>query len=220
MPELNRTCTQTTECEYQWFSSQWSKCSADCGKGVQTRNVLCGKIDKDGVKPSEDETKCDATEKPEISKECDSGKMCEGQWFTGPWNDCSKKCGGGKRSRKVLCIADGNSVAPAKCGEETIEFATEDCNKEPCVDDELIPLDTTANPIEEDDEGEEYCDEDDEDSNLELIDYDTSSSPFDSSTEFESSSSSLFTDELMQSDSTFSTDTSDDTTDLYCMLFD
>lgn len=184
----------------------------DCGTGVQTRNVLCGKFGKGAVTPAKDESKCDAAEKPETTKECDAGKKCEGLWFTGPWSDCSKKCGGGKRTRKVLCIADGKEVKPDKCGEDSIAFSSEDCNKEPCVEDELIPIDTTANPIEEDDESEEYCDEDDEDSSLELVDIDTS-------TEFESSSSSLsslFTDELMQSDSTDSTDTSDSSS-LFCM---
>lgn len=182
---------------------------------MQTRNIVCGKLVKGGVTPAEDESKCEAAEKPENTKECDTGKKCEGQWFTGPWSDCSKKCGGGKRQRKVLCIADGNAVAPAKCGEDTIAFSSEDCNKEPCVEDELIPIDTTANPIEEDDEGEDWCDEDEEDSSVELVDIE-SSSPFDSTTESESSSSSLSTEELMQSDSTYSTDTSDGST-IFCM---
>lgn len=224
LPELSRPCNQTVECDYQWFSSQWSKCSVECGKGVQTRNIVCGKLSKGGVTPAEDESKCDAEDKPENTKECDTGKKCEGQWFTGPWSDCNKKCGGGKRTRKVLCIGDGNAVAPAKCGEDDIAFSSEDCNKEPCVDDELIPIDTTAKPIEEDDEGEDWCDEDEE-SDLEVIDIESSTPLYessDSSTEFgassessseSSSSSSLFTEEdLMQSDSTFSTDMSDGTT--------
>lgn len=222
LPELSRPCKQTTECDFQWFASQWSKCSVDCGSGVQTRNVLCGKFDKNGVTPAGDESKCEASEKPEISKECDTGKKCEGLWFTGPWSDCSKPCGGGKRSRKVLCIADGKTAPATKCGEDTIAFSTEDCNKQPCVDDELIQVDTTSKPIEEDDEGEDYC-EDDED--FTLVDIDTteeiSSSTFDSTSEsdLESSSlaSSLSTDEML-SDSTYSTDeASDGTTYLFGM---
>lgn len=221
LPELSRPCNQTTECDFQWFKSQWSKCSVECGKGVQTRNVLCGKLGDNGIETAADKSKCDANEKPENSKECDSGKKCEGQWFNGPWSDCSKKCGGGKRTRKVICLADGNSVAPSKCGEDTIAFSSEDCNKQPCIDDPLIPLDTTANPLDVDDESEEYCDEDED---LEIVDssVDTSSSDFESTTELESSSSSLSTwstEELMQSDSTYSTDDSSDSTSLFCMCY-
>lgn len=214
VPELNRKCNQTTVCEYQWFSSQWSKCSVDCGTGVQTRNVVCGKFEKGSMTSAEDESKCEANEQPATTKECDTGKLCDGQWFAGPWSECNKRCGGGKRTRKVLCIAIGEPVAPAKCGEDTIAFSTEDCNKDPCVDDELLPLDTTAKSIEEDDEGEEWCDEIDESSNLELIDIE-SSSPIYVSASYESSSSSLFTEELMQSDSAYSMD-SRDGTPFYC----
>lgn len=48
------------------------------------------------------------------------------------------------------------------CNPETILFKSEDCNKDQCTEDEIIPVDTTSKPIEEDDEGEEYCDEDEE----------------------------------------------------------
>lgn len=222
MPELTRPCNQT-KCEFQWFTSQWSNCSVECGKGVQTRNVLCAQFDKDSVKPTADESKCTET-KPESSKECDSEKECPGQWFTGPWSSCTKECGGGEKTRKVLCIANGESVPVTQCSEDTIAFSKDECNKSPCIEDEIIPVDTTSNPIEADDEGDEYCDDDEEENSLEVIDtttVDSSSTTSDefSSTGSESTESSLITDELMLSDSTgFETDSSSDsTTDIYCM---
>lgn len=88
-------------------------------------------------------------------------------------------------------------------------------NKEPCVEDELLPVDTTAKPIEEDDEGEEYCEDDDLES-LEVIEITTSdefaSSTFSSTEESESTESTLNTDELMLSDSTYSSDSTQDLT--------
>lgn len=226
MPELSRPCNQTVECEHQWFSSQWSKCSVECGQGVQTRNVLCGKFDKNGVTPAEDESKCEASEKPENSKVCDTGKECEGQWFTGPWSDCNKPCGSGKRSRKVLCIANGKLATKASlCGEDSVAFPKEECNTQPCVDDEWIPVDTTSKPIEEDDEGEDWCPDDDDGEGFEIVsstdEIDTTTNESTSETEFDSSSSpsSLSTDDDMLSDSTYSSDeTSSDTTDLFCMI--
>lgn len=203
LPELTRDCKQT-KCEYQWFTSQWSKCSVDCGKGVQTRNVHCAQFDKDVIKPTTDESKCSAEEKPEASKECDTGKECPGQWFSGPWSKCSKPCGGGEKSRKVLCIANGEAVDAKQCGEDQIAFSNEECNKEPCVDDEIIPVDATSKPIESDDEGEDYC-EDEEDNSVEIVKSelnDASTTVDSSSANSESTESTLITDELMQSDGT------------------
>lgn len=213
-PELTRDCKQT-KCEYQWFTSQWSKCSVDCGKGVQTRNVHCAQFDNDVITPTKDESKCNAEEKPEASKECDTGKECPGQWFAGPWSKCSKTCGGGEKTRKVLCIANGEEVAAKKCNEDSIAFAREECNKEPCVDDELIPVDTTSNPIESDDEGEDFCDGDD-DSSVEIVQStldDVSTTTDSSSSSSDTTESTLITEELMQSDGTGETSDMTGTTD-------
>lgn len=225
---MTRPC-KAPACEYQWFTSQWSNCSADCGKGVQTRNVVCGQFVDNAIKPAEDESKC-KSEKPEGSKECDTQKECPGQWFSGPWSSCDKPCGGGTRTRKVMCIANGKAVPDTQCKEDTIEFSREDCNKQPCLEDETIPVDTTSQPIIEDDESEELCpDEDEEDTtdSLELIDMSSidTSTLTEESTGSESTESSLITDDLMLSDSTSSTDTdetdssSDGSTDISCKRF-
>lgn len=219
---MTRACNQT-KCDFQWFTSQWSNCSVDCGKGIQTRAVHCAQFDGTVITPTKDESKCDASLKPEGQKECNSNKECEGQWFAGPWSDCSKECGGGDKSRKVLCLSNGQSVAPEKCGEDKIVFAKDECNKDPCVDDELIPVDTTANPITEDDEGEEYCDEDDdEDTTIEIVDTSTSEMLSSTSSDFSSTSeSSLMTDDLMLSDSTDSSDSTQESmsTDSSCNIY-
>lgn len=165
VPELTRVCEAPSECDFQWFKSQWSACSAECGKGIQNRRVICAKFDGTSIKPSADESSCKVDEKPADTKDCEGKtKECPGQWFSGPFSDCDKKCGGGSRSREVLCIANGVAVKTTDCNQETIVFKSEDCNKEQCTEDEIIPVDTTSKPIEEDDEGEEYCDEDEEES--------------------------------------------------------
>lgn len=186
----------------------------DCGKGVQTRNVHCAQFDNDVIKPTVDESKCSADEKPESSKECDTGKECPGQWFTGPWSKCSKTCGGGQKSRKVLCIANVEAVEAKQCSEDSIAFANEDCNKEPCVDDEIIPVDTASKPIEADDEGEEYCDGDD-DSSLEVI-KSTLNDASATTTDDSDTTTSLVTEELMQSDGTGESSDITDSTGSYC----
>lgn len=216
-PELTRSC-KSAPCDFQWFTSQWSNCSAECGKGVQSRRVLCAKFEGASVNPADDESKCTG-EKPEESKECEVNKECPGQWFTGPWSSCDKECGGGKKTRKVLCLSNGTAVPNTKCDEETIEFSSDDCNKEPCIEDETIPLDSTSSPITEDDQGEEWCDDEDDESqettdSLEVIE--TTKDDVSSTTD------SAFTDTSDDTDSTLISDDDlmlSDSTDITCKFF-
>nr|XP_029723407.1 papilin-like isoform X4 [Aedes albopictus] len=208
MPELKREC-KSTPCEYQWFTSQWNKCSAVCGKGVQTRTVVCGVFDGQSLKRADDDYKCDASLRPESERECDGPAECPGQWFTGPWTECSKACGGGFMSRKVLCIANGSVVAETNCKVDTIELSTESCNSEDCTDDEIIPVDATSKPLEQDDyDDEEWCEDEDEDATespdgvLMVTDDSTLVDGVDLESSQVTTESSLETDEMMLSDAT------------------
>lgn len=217
---MQRPCETKTECEYQWFNSQWSACSSECGKGVQTRTIVCGQFDGKVVKLAQDNN-CDIAAKPEESRECDGPTECPGQWFTGPWSHCSAKCGGGQKTRKILCMADNKPADSAKCDEEKIEFGSEDCNTEACVEDETLPVDATSTTVSDDvdEDEEEYCDDEDSSEQLELsllsrfdgdgegvtsvdVTMDTSVSDGFEFDETTPSDSSLMTDEMMQSDAT------------------
>ncbi|XP_043651988.1 papilin isoform X5 [Drosophila teissieri] len=155
VPTLSRSC-KSPKCEAQWFSSEWSKCSAPCGKGVKSRIVICGEFDGKTVTPADDDSKCNKETKPESEQECEGEeKVCPGEWFTGPWGKCSKPCGGGERVREVLCLSNGTKSV--NCDEEKVEPLSEKCNAEACTEDEILPLTSTDKPIEDD---EEDCDED------------------------------------------------------------
>lgn len=187
---------------------------------------MCAQFDGDAVRPADDDSKCSADEKPKDSKVCENDKECAGQWFSGPWSSCDKECGGGKRTRKVLCLDNGKAVAETKCSKDTIEFSTDECNLIPCIEDETIPIDSTAKPIEEDDEGEDYCDEDEDEEDDEfttdagvVMVKGASLTPLVSDgIEIDSpdhTESSLFTEELMLSDATgFETEISESATDI------
>ncbi|XP_058060218.1 papilin [Anopheles bellator] len=162
MPELHRVC-ELTPCEYQWFTSQWSKCSAVCGTGVQTRTVVCGVFDGQSLKRADDDYKCDPTLKPEKERECEGPPECPGQWFAGPWTDCSKDCGGGVKSRKVLCIANATVVPETNCNVDSIQLTTESCNAHDCTEDEIIPVEAgTTLGVEDDYDEDELCDEEED----------------------------------------------------------
>lgn len=187
---------------------------------------MCGKLDGNSITKSDDDSKC-TDEKPIAERECTVEKECPGQWFSGPWGECDKKCGGGKRTRKVLCIANGAPVKETDCNEDTIEFRTDECNKDPCIEDEMIPVDATSKPITEDDEGEDWCDEDDETETtdemeiVKVIPTDSTgiSDGFDVDTtdSSDTTESTFITDDLMLSDATgFETDSTqtDSVTDI------
>ncbi|KAF3430423.1 hypothetical protein E2986_10746, partial [Frieseomelitta varia] len=161
-PELTRDCEAKKDCEFLWFASQWSNCSAKCGSGVQTRKVFCGTYDDETVKKAPDE-KCDAAGKFNETKNCTAEEECKGEWFAGPWSKCSKPCGGGTMTRKVICMKANKTVPLNNCDSNTIIFSTENCNDQACEEDEVIPMQPEKIKDlaeEEDDECEVYEDED------------------------------------------------------------
>jgi hypothetical protein len=45
---------------------------------------------------------------------------------------CSKPCGGGVMSRKVLCFIENKTVDANNCDPSLIHFSSETCNNNPC----------------------------------------------------------------------------------------
>ncbi|XP_065171313.1 papilin-like isoform X3 [Atheta coriaria] len=141
-PEAEKECTtEVKDCEYEWYASQWSECSAKCGKGVMTRKVFCASIE-DLTKAGDE--KCNPDIKYNNSMECEGEQeTCTGEWFSGPWSKCSKKCGGGEKTRKVICMREEETVAATECGPDQIPSSSEQCNTEACDKDEILPVDVT-----------------------------------------------------------------------------
>ncbi|XP_034936854.1 papilin isoform X2 [Chelonus insularis] len=162
-PELTRECESAKDCEYQWYTTQWSECSAKCGKGVQTRIVFCATFEDETTLKKVSDDNCDAAKRYNDTKECTADIVeCKGEWFAGPWSKCSKPCGGGDMTRKVICMKNNMSVSVSECDEDSIMFSTEECNKHPCSEDEILPVEPMMStiPPDEDDECEVYEDED------------------------------------------------------------
>jgi hypothetical protein len=144
-PEMVRQCKETkAACEYNWYASQWSECSAQCGQGVQTRTLFCGVITPDGTVKKVESDKCDSHKTYDTIRNC-TGEVekCPGEWFSGPWGECSKPCGGGERTKKVVCLKDLQVVDADECGPDNIIFGREECNTHPCSEDTIIPTDVT-----------------------------------------------------------------------------
>ncbi|XP_023705293.1 papilin isoform X5 [Cryptotermes secundus] len=155
LPELTRECESPVPCDHEWFASQWSECSSRCGSGVKTRKVFCGKFDGDTVKKVDDD-KCDLRKKYEAESNCTGKEECKGQWYAGPWTACSKPCGGGVMSRKVLCFIENKTVDANNCDPSLIHFSSESCNNHPCSKDQIMPMEPAHIVSEEE---EEECEE-------------------------------------------------------------
>uniref|UniRef100_A0A673WCG2 ADAM metallopeptidase with thrombospondin type 1 motif 20 n=1 Tax=Salmo trutta TaxID=8032 RepID=A0A673WCG2_SALTR len=79
----------------QWRTGPWGGCSSTCAGGFQRRVVVCQ--DAEGRSTNH----CDQRVKPAESKSCDSGP-CP-LWNYGIWGECTQTCGGGRRTRQVVC---------------------------------------------------------------------------------------------------------------------
>uniref|UniRef100_A0A3B3RE28 Peptidase M12B domain-containing protein n=1 Tax=Paramormyrops kingsleyae TaxID=1676925 RepID=A0A3B3RE28_9TELE len=102
-----------------------AQCSQTCGGGFQRRAVVCQ--DADGRTASQ----CEPRVKPAESRSCDLGP-CP-QWVYGIWGECTQTCGGGQRSRLVVCQQSyGQSLNEHSCNTVERPADVERCNMQPC----------------------------------------------------------------------------------------
>uniref|UniRef100_A0A4W6FLL5 ADAM metallopeptidase with thrombospondin type 1 motif 20 n=1 Tax=Lates calcarifer TaxID=8187 RepID=A0A4W6FLL5_LATCA len=109
----------------QWRTGPWGACSSTCAGGFQRRVVVCQ--DADGRSNSY----CDERVKPAESKSCDSGP-CP-LWNYGVWGECTQTCGGGRRTRLVVCQRpSGQRLNDYNCDVLDKPPEMEQCNQQPC----------------------------------------------------------------------------------------
>lgn len=124
-------------CTTAWFHSDWStKCSAECGTGIQRRSVVClGSGDAQGA----GELSCGQGGRPPDMRACSLGP-CERtwRWYAGPWSECSSECGAGTQRRDIICVAklgsEFNVTAPDGCASLPRPPALQPCQGQDCRD--------------------------------------------------------------------------------------
>ncbi|KAL3087023.1 hypothetical protein niasHS_005262 [Heterodera schachtii] len=133
IPEDTRPCASQAPCVYEWHTSQWSKCSTECGHGHKQRKVFCA-INELGQTKRVDEALCDQSveEKPVAREECVNEEKCTGIFFTGPWSNCTAKCDGGTQTRTVVCLNYDKKPVPEWCDEKEKPAEQQECGMDKC----------------------------------------------------------------------------------------
>ncbi|KAL7986210.1 hypothetical protein Chor_011376, partial [Crotalus horridus] len=109
----------------QWRTGPWGACSSTCAGGFQRRVVVCQ--DENGYAADN----CDARMKPDELRSCESGP-CP-QWAYGSWSECTKSCGGGTRTRLVVCQhSNGERFTDLSCEILDKPPDRERCNVQDC----------------------------------------------------------------------------------------
>ncbi|KAM3594567.1 uncharacterized protein V6R79_009713 [Siganus canaliculatus] len=134
-PTALQTCNMQ-ECA-QYRASRWSACSVTCGSGQQTRDVSC--VGSGGARL--EETSCSALTRPSAARPCEMA-ACSAQisWHVGDWGLCSKSCGSGSRTRRVICSDRDQRLYPvSRCNTEPKPSTVERCNTQACPGPQVVP---------------------------------------------------------------------------------
>ncbi|PNJ31381.1 ADAMTS9 isoform 8, partial [Pongo abelii] len=112
----------------QWRTGPWGACSSTCAGGSQRRVVVCQ--DENGYTAND----CVERIKPDEQRACESGP-CP-QWAYGSWGECTKLCGGGIRTRLVVCQrSNGERFPDLSCEILDKPPDREQCNTNACPHD-------------------------------------------------------------------------------------
>ncbi|XP_062325813.1 A disintegrin and metalloproteinase with thrombospondin motifs 9 [Osmerus eperlanus] len=110
---------------HQWRTGPWGACSSTCAGGFQRRVVVCQ--DENGYSANN----CEERSKPIEQRSCESGP-CP-QWVYGHWGECTKPCGGGIKTRLVVCQRpNGERFNDLSCEILDKPPDREQCNTQSC----------------------------------------------------------------------------------------
>uniref|UniRef100_A0A7N8Y0K4 ADAM metallopeptidase with thrombospondin type 1 motif, 16 n=1 Tax=Mastacembelus armatus TaxID=205130 RepID=A0A7N8Y0K4_9TELE len=108
----------THPCPASWSIGEWGACSRSCGGGEQMRRVQCVQKTSEANVDTLADSEC-AQPTPARKQACNT-HSCPPVWTTGPWSQCSRKCGNGLKKRTVVCTstdpgAKTHTLADSRC---------------------------------------------------------------------------------------------------------
>ncbi|XP_037129047.1 thrombospondin type-1 domain-containing protein 4 [Syngnathus acus] len=122
-----------TQLPFAWRRGSLTPCSASCGKGHQSREIIC--IDRH-TEEQVPERKCDSAAKPAPEEEPCNTHGCPPFWEVSAWSECSVSCGPGAQQRQLQCRQTfGNRstmVHPQRCAGQVPPESTQACQLQLC----------------------------------------------------------------------------------------
>ncbi|XP_072317058.1 A disintegrin and metalloproteinase with thrombospondin motifs 16 [Eucyclogobius newberryi] len=120
----------TQPCPASWSVGEWGECSRSCGGGEQTRQVQCAQKTSSSNMDPLPGSQCPQPT-PGRRQSCNT-HSCPPAWSSGPWSQCSRKCGNGLRKRAVLCASasigsQSHTVSDSLCIHLSKPSAQETC---------------------------------------------------------------------------------------------
>ncbi|XP_017280562.1 thrombospondin type-1 domain-containing protein 4 isoform X2 [Kryptolebias marmoratus] len=122
-------------CVTNWYFTDWSNtCSAQCGPGVQKREVVC--LTRGGVRDGGEGGDCVA-EKPMELKACNRGPCVPTVlWYSSSWSECNVPCGDGTQRRDIVCVKKLGSnftvASDSECAHLERPAAVQECRMGEC----------------------------------------------------------------------------------------
>ena len=107
-PAPHTPCYSEDGCSLEWFTGDWSECSAECGAGSRSRDISCV-LTNNGT--TVEEIRCDPETRPRPHSDCYRESGCVFAWRTASWGECDSDCGWGERTRDTLCVLTNNDTA-------------------------------------------------------------------------------------------------------------
>ncbi|MEQ2288280.1 hypothetical protein AMECASPLE_021099, partial [Ameca splendens] len=116
-----------------WWVGGWQQCTETCGsEGLRKRTVLCVRT-VSGEERVLHPVECKHLLKPKPVVPCNRDVPCGQEWDVGNWEECPVTCGGGVRSRTVMC-----TLAPKKtCDPSTKPRSKSLCALQSCPNSSL-----------------------------------------------------------------------------------
>ncbi|KAL4227272.1 ADAMTS-like protein 3 [Mactra antiquata] len=119
---------------FRWIQTGYGACSVTCGVGVKDKRLLCFNTLHGRIM---DSTYCDNLIRPQDTRSVCRPGPCPAEWRAGPWQNCTRDCGGGISWRVVTCIQtfeDGTQqlMRDRYCDGESRPSSRKSCNGQIC----------------------------------------------------------------------------------------